>query len=166
MVIRTISVDDAENFLSLTEKIVGETDFMLFEEGESEITIEQQTSMIKSFLESENSTILVAEESRGLIGYIMAIGGRAKRNKHSVSIVIGVLQQYAGQGIGKKLFASLEEWARKNEINRLELTTMVHNERARSLYENMGFEIEGVKKRSLMINQTPIDEYYMAKILV
>ena len=39
------------------------------------------------------------------------------------------------------------------------------NERGTGLYRKMGFEIEGLKRRSLNIKGTYVNEYYMAKIL-
>ncbi|MEH6892302.1 hypothetical protein V7024_22075 [Bacillus sp. JJ864] len=40
--IRLIAERDAESFLELCKKIDGETEFMLFEDGERSTTIEQQ----------------------------------------------------------------------------------------------------------------------------
>ena len=42
---------------------------------------------------------------------------------------------------------------------------MVDNHAGIALYKKMGFEIEGVKKDSLLINDQYVDEYYMSKIL-
>lgn len=36
----------------------------------------------------------------------MAVGGNAKRNKHSAYIVMGILGEYRGKGIGAMLFKS------------------------------------------------------------
>lgn len=93
-------------------------------------------------------------------------GGSVRRNRHSAYIVIGILKQYQGQGIGAALFRELDRWARDTEIVRLELTVMAHNELAISLYFKNGFEIEGTKRKSLMIDGQWVDEYYMSKILV
>jgi len=41
----------------------------------------------------------------------------------------------------------------------------VHNIRAIALYENCGFEREGLKRHSLRIDGTYVDEYYMSKLL-
>jgi RimJ/RimL family protein N-acetyltransferase len=41
----------------------------------------------------------------------------------------------------------------------------VYNEAALALYRKMGFEIEGKKRHSLLINNTYVDEYWMAKLL-
>jgi len=59
----------------------------------------------------------------------------------------------------------MERWAREKEIRRLELTVVVHNEAALAFYRRMGFEIEGRKKHSLLINNCYVDEYLMAKLL-
>jgi RimJ/RimL family protein N-acetyltransferase len=78
---------------------------------------------------------------------------------------VGILQEFWGKGIGTKLFEQLEEWARHQQIHRIELTVMVHNESAVALYKKMGFEIEGLKKHSLLVREEYVDEFYMAKLL-
>jgi RimJ/RimL family protein N-acetyltransferase len=34
-----------------------------------------------------------------------------------------------------------------------------------SLYQKMGFQVEGIKKDSLLVDGVYVDEYYMGKIL-
>lgn len=165
MMIREIKESDAEGFLHLLKKLDEETEFMMFEPGERSTKIEEQRNEIKGILLRNNETILVAEKNGHLIGYIGAYGGRYIRNRHTAHIVIGILQDFAGQRIGTKLFTELERWAYKHKVHRLELRVMVHNERAIGLYEKMGFEIEGMKRHSLFINGSYVDEYYMAKLL-
>lgn len=167
MIIREIKESDAELFLGLCKKLEEETQFMMFEPKERRTKIEEQRNEIKDILLRDNGTILVAEKDGHLIliGYISAYGGRYKRNRHTAHIVIGILQDSAGQGIGTKLFTELERWAYKHKVHRLELRVIVHNERAIGLYKKMGFEIEGTKRHSLFINGSYIDEYYMAKLL-
>lgn len=41
---------------------------------------------------------------------------------------------------------------------------MCPNEMAKHLYEKNGFIVEGVKKKSMIVDGTYVDEYYMAKI--
>lgn len=91
--------------------------------------------------------------------------GAANRIKHSAYIVIGILKDYRGQEIGTKLFERLEKWASENAIIRLELIVMTHNESAIGLYKKMGFKIEGLKEKSLIVDENYVDEYYMGKIL-
>jgi RimJ/RimL family protein N-acetyltransferase len=165
MNVRHVTVDDAEELAHLILQVEKEAAFMLFEAGERALTPEQQRNQIEAMMNEENSTILVAEADGKLVGYLVARGGRARRNKHTVYIVIGVLASYRGKGIGTMLFAELECWARTKGVHRLELTVVVNNQRAVSLYRKMGFEQEGIKRHSLLINGKYVDEYYMAKLL-
>jgi RimJ/RimL family protein N-acetyltransferase len=165
MNIRQITESDAESFLYLCKTIDAESDFMLFEHGERQTTVEQQRARIANMLKTGRSTIFVAEMNHRLVGYLAAIGGENRRNRHRAYIVIGILEQFTGKGIGTQLFKALEEWATKNDIHRLELTVMAHNERAIALYKKMGFEIEGIKKHSLLVKGKYVDEYYMAKLI-
>jgi len=165
MLIRTIRPDDAEQFLNLRKKLDQETQFMMLEPGERMTTVQEERDQIQRLLLQENSTIFVAEHDGQLVGYLSATGGQFRRNRHSVHIVIGILQDFTGQGIGGQLFAALEEWAHQKSITRLELTVMTHNQAGLALYKKRGFTIEGTKKHSLLINGQYIDEYYMAKLL-
>lgn len=165
MIIRTIRESDAEQFLNLCNKLDTETQFMMLEPGERTTTPEEQRTQIEDLLKHENQTIFVAEHDDQLVGYLAAIGGQSKRNRQSVYIIIGILQAFTGQGIGTKLFQTLEEWAHQQHIHRLELTVMSHNKAGVALYKKQGFEIEGTKRHSLMVNGQFVDEYYMAKLL-
>ncbi|MCA1029748.1 GNAT family N-acetyltransferase [Bacillus timonensis] len=166
MNIREIKVSDAENFLTLSKKLDQETSFMLYEPNERKTNVEQQTKALQRILESESSTIFVAEDTNeSLIGFLAVIGGNVQRKLHTAYLAIGILQDYARQGIGNRLFDVMEEWATNKEIHRLELTVMTHNEAGIALYKKRGFFIEGTKKHSLKINGQYVDEYYMAKLL-
>jgi RimJ/RimL family protein N-acetyltransferase len=165
MLIREIKLDDAESFVNLIKKVESESKFMLFESGERSISLEEQVKRIEVMRKSENSTILIAEEDKQLIGYLIAIGGNAKRNKHSVYLVIGVLAQYRGLGVGTQLFEQLEKWATEHDVHRLELTVVTRNETGIRLYKKMGYDIEGTKRHSLYIEGNYVDEYYMSKFL-
>lgn len=165
MEIREIRIEDARRFVDLIKRVESESDFMLMEPGERMLTVEQQIKRIEGMKKSNNSTIFLAEKDEELIGYLIAVGGTVTRNKHSVYLVVGILQQYRGLGIGTKLFQQLDVWAIAKEIHRLELTVIKHNTSALALYRKMGFEIEGTKKHSVKIGDEFVDEFYMAKLL-
>jgi RimJ/RimL family protein N-acetyltransferase len=165
MIIRTIRESDAEQFLSLCNKLATETQYMMLEPGERTTTPEEQRAQIEQLLQHMNQTVFVAENDEQLVGYLAAIGGEFKRNRQCAHIIIGILQAFTGQGIGTKLFQSLEEWAHQQHMHRLELTVMAHNKAGVALYKKQGFEIEGTKRHSLLVNGHFVDEYYMAKLL-
>lgn len=165
MVIREIELTDVENFTRIIQQVEADSEYMLMEPGERQATPEQHWQRIELMKKSGNSTIFVAEDGGALVGYMFAIGGTARRNKHSAYLVVGILKDYRGQGIGTKLFEKLDRWAVEHEIHRLELTVVTRNEAGAALYKKMGFGIEGTKKHSLLIAGEYVDEYYMAKLL-
>lgn len=165
MKIRHIKVSDAEKYLNLCRQTDAESDFLLYEAGERPTTIDEQEKHIKAIVAQENSTIFVVEDNNKLVGYLMAIGGKARRNKHSLYIVISILKSYTGKGIGTSLFKTMEDWAQECNIYRFELGLMATNFAAFALYKKMGFEIEGVKKDAFYVNGEYINEYMMAKFL-
>jgi RimJ/RimL family protein N-acetyltransferase len=165
MNIRTIRESDSEQFLLLGKVVDQETQFMMLEPGERTMTIEEQTQRIKSILSQDNQMIFVVEHENRLVGFLGAFGGGFYRNRHCAYIVIGIVQAYVGQGLGKQLFLALEKWAIDQKLHRLELTVMCHNERGIRLYQKMGFKTEGIKQDSLWVKGKYVDEYYMAKIL-
>jgi RimJ/RimL family protein N-acetyltransferase len=165
MNIREVMESDAECFGLLIQEVESSTNFMLFGPGEREINPERQLNMIRSFKEEPNSTIFVCECEKELVGYLIAKGGFAERNRHSAYLVIGILEKYRGKGIGTSLFEKLHKWANEKQIHRLELTVMAHNVHAIALYKKMGFEVEGTKRNSLKINNEYVDEYFMSMLL-
>ncbi|MEO2204824.1 GNAT family N-acetyltransferase [Paenibacillus pabuli] len=165
MFIREIKPEDAEGFSLLMKQVETEADYMLMEPGERKGSPEQQRKWLERVDVENNSTVLVAEQDGQLVGYLAVIGGDTRRTKHSCYLVIGILKEYTGRGIGTHLFQRLEEWAMTHNILRLELTVVIQNEAGVSLYKKMGFEIEGIKRNSLWINDTLFDQYVMSKLL-
>lgn len=163
--IRTINEGDAENFLALRRQLDRESKFMMLEPGERKTTLEEQVQYIQRLLSDDRQAILLAEVNGELIGYLSVSGEHFARNKHTAYIVIGILEQFTGKGIGTALFERMESWARERGMHRLELTVMAHNERGVGLYKKMGFEIEGTKRDSLRVDGCYVDEYYMSKLI-
>lgn len=165
MIIRCAVEEDAAAFLTCVKQLDEETKFMLFEPGERDVTIEDQARTLRKIQDSGHSIYFIALEDDRIVGFIAGIGSSIKRISHSLMIVIGILKDYHGQGIGTQLFNRIEEWAKEHGKERLELTVMTHNEHALGLYKKQGFEIEGTKRHSLMIDGQSINEYYMAKLI-
>lgn len=164
MIIRPIHLNDAERFLELSKK-VEESGFMLYEPHENKRTVEQQMKIIEDILSVKNSIIFVAEIDNKLVGFIQAIGGRLKRNRHSAYLVLGVQEDFQGMGIATKLMNQIFSWAKEQDISRLGLTVIKNNDKAFNLYRKMGFVIEGEKVHSLKINGEFVNEYYLYKLI-
>lgn len=167
MEFRNLRVEEAEAFWNMMNQLDNETDFMLYEPGErgkNGKSIKNLERMIESSISGENF-LLIAEADHQIVGYILAEKGRLNRISHRAYIVVGIRECYRGNGIGTEFFKRLEGWAREQGIVRLELTVVCSNVIAKRLYEKNGFVVEGIKRKSMLINGTYVDEYYMAKIL-
>lgn len=163
--IRMIQESDAVSFMNLNMKLDRETRFMMLEPDERSSDPDYYGRQISELLASKNSMIFVVDNGAELLGYIGLFGGRFRKILHSAHIVIGIINEYRGKGLGKALFETAEQWAKDVGISRLELTVVTANEPAVALYKKRGFETEGLKKNSLLIDGEFADEYYMGKIL-
>jgi len=162
---RAARPDDAAAYLALKQRLDQETSFMLIEPAERTDTVPDLATAIEHAAGSANSVIIVAEAAGQLLGYVEASGGSFRRNRGTAHMVIGVIAAASGQGVGSGLMRHLEDWAAANQIHRLELTVMAHNERARGLYERMGFAVEGRRQECLLVDGELVDELYMAKLI-
>lgn len=159
---RNLSIEDAERFWALMDRLDHETKYMLYEPGERTRDLSQVRSVIRD--SQRDDFLLAAETEHRLVGYISAQRGRQRRIAHTAYIVVGVLRDYRGQGIGTEFFKRLDAWAGQTHITRLELTVICENEAALRLYTKSGFQIEGVRRNSIFADGRYLDEYYMAKL--
>ncbi len=164
VIIRPIEENDAESLWQMMSSLDVETKYMMYEPNERTKNIDRIKSTIKEAATGDN-LFLVAEADHEIVGYISAQKGILRRVKHSAYIVVGIRAAYQRQGIGTSFFMQLDKWADDKGVTRLELTVMCINDAAKNLYEKNGFVVEGIKKNSMVVDGTYVDEYYMAKLL-
>lgn len=159
---RTPRPDEAKAYYDMLCALDCETRFMMLEPGERRY----DESALRARLESaqDEDFLVCAWDGDAPVGFLSAERGRYRRNRHSAYVVVGVRAAYRSQGIGSEFFRRLDQWARQTGVTRLELTVMCHNEAALRLYQKNGFEIEGRARQTMIVDGTPVDEYYMAKL--
>ena len=155
--------EEAETFWELMNALDYETEYMLFEPGERVKNLSRMEMIIENAIAGKDF-ICIAEVAGNFVGYLSAQREMIKRVAHSAYVVVGIRKEFQNQGIGKRLFEQLDEWAKEQSVKRLELTVICENARAKHLYEKMGFQIEGTKKKSVLVDERFLDEFYMAKI--
>jgi len=156
---------DAAALLELKRQLDRETAFMMYEPGERDSPVQDLAAELASVTRSANSAVLLAELADQLVGYVQLTGGSLRRSRATAYVVIGVLAQAAGRGIGTRLLTQARAWAAACGLHRLELTVMAHNTRAIRLYERMGFAVEGRRSECLLVDGQFIDELTMALLL-
>lgn len=165
MFIREANPDDAGDIITLFQQLYSETTFLLYEPGEFVPRVNEYAHRIGQTAKDENGVMFIAEADRGMVGIIFGNRGTAKKTRHSLFVVMGVLRSHWNQGVGRSLLAAVERWATAHGLHRLELTVQTRNAVAIALYEKSGFVSEGVKRHSLRSGTQFIDEMLMSKLI-
>lgn len=164
-ILRIAGPDDAAALMKLKQSLDEQTSFMLLEPDERDTSIQTLARHLEEVSRSENSVVIVADRLGHLVGYVELIGGRFRRDRFTTHVVIGVLTEASGAGIGTGLLEEAKRWATARGLHRMELTVMAHNHRAIALYERMGFVHEGRRVECLLIDGKFLDELNMAMTL-
>ena len=151
-IVRSAIEKDAKNLSDVRLQIDGETENLDREFGESYIDESGFKELIKVDTESINNVFLVAEVNGQIIGFARCEGNKLKRISHKVEFGICVLEEYWGQGIGKNLLKESVHWADSNGIKKITLNVLETNVKAIKLYQNNGFEIEGILKKDKILS--------------
>ena len=96
---------------------------------------------------SQGTRVFVAEEARGHgLGFVHLCEGEDYYGGacgHAGDIVVAPAAR--GRGVGRALLAAAERWAREQGYRMLTLNVFLKNEKARALYEDLGYEAETVR---------------------
>ena len=164
MQVRKANENDAKEIISVMMDAEA-SGFMLYGPGERQIESASLSKFINSINNAAKSGFFIAEENEEILGYLMLKSENLMRTSHRASMAIGVHSKSRGKGVGTQLFEYVSNWAKQVDLHRLELTVIEHNEQAIHLYKKMGFELEGIKRDSLLINNQYVNELYMSKLL-
>ncbi len=89
--------------------------------------------------------IFVADASGKIAGYVMVLASVRSGDiddgnlEHGLIADLVVLQEFRGNGVGKRLMATAETYAKEQNVNWLRISVLAKNLNARSLYANAGF---------------------------
>lgn len=165
VVVREIIPDDAAAYVQLRLQIDRECRFMAFQADAGLLSLKRLRGRLALMLSTDNQTIFVADAAGELIGFLCATGGVYRHDHHNVQIVIGVREAFTCRGVGTRLMQACEQWAREQQLYRLELNVATHNQVAIALYKKFGFEVERLAKAMLRIDDEYVDLYTMSKVL-
>ena len=166
VLIKTPSVDDAEELLKVHNQILRETEFVLSAPEDPELSIEEEKAFIEKNING-NGYFLVVYIDGKIAGMSGINFNRHFRARHKGSIGISLLKEYWNLGIGSALFEIMLDLANKQEgIEILTLEYVSGNDRGRGLYQKFGFKPYGVCPKALKFKDgTYGDEVMMIKYL-
>ena len=164
ILVRRAAAADAAEMLALRIKLITETSFMLLEQGEYQLSAEDEAKRIERFNARDNCLMIVAEEQGQLIGTLSAYGGETRRIRHRATVALGVAREHWGKGAATAMLEFALQWSLEQGLRRVELTVHTANDRAIAVYRRCGFEVEGIRRSSLLVDGRYVDEYLMAVI--
>ncbi|NLW73183.1 MAG: GNAT family N-acetyltransferase [Chloroflexi bacterium] len=164
MEFRSVAISDVDALWELQTQLDNETKFMLYEAGERKKDLGPVEEVIRPVLQGRDFFEVAVEDDK-LVGYLSARRGALARTQHSVYVVTGVLKAYQNRGIATTFFTHLDQWARQNNVKRMELVVMAPNEAAIHVYQKAGFVLEGTLRYAVVVDGKFIDEFTMAKLI-
>ena len=94
---------------------------------------------LAEIINSGNTLIFVAEENGKIIGTLTLIRYRIPTGKKTWIEDVVVDKSMRGKGIGKMLTQFVIDWAKKNDIDKIDLTSSPFRIEANELYRKIGF---------------------------
>jgi ribosomal protein S18 acetylase RimI-like enzyme len=98
---------------------------------------------------ANDSAQFVAVSGQRVVGWADVLPAWPHALSHRGSLGIGVLPEFRGRGIGKRLLEACIAKAWSRGITRIDLESRADNTSAIRLYERLGFAREAVKRRAM-----------------
>jgi len=138
---------DARRLVELARAVAAEPEGWLLADARWRSESEERR-YIRTLQRHPDAALLVAELSGdGLVGRLSVMRDPHPASKHVADLGVMVAAGHRRRGIGTALMAAAEDWARSARIGKLELHVFPYNEPALRLYEKLGYEREGLRRR-------------------
>ena len=169
VVVKTPEIKDALNVINHIITVAKSTHFLLSEPEDFQKYLDdlsKEEERIQQYRDGKDYMFAVYLEDK-----VIAISSldlrKHLKDQHRASIGIGIQKEYWNLGIGTLLFNLMIETARSIPgIEQLELGVVTSNERAKRLYEKMGFKKVGTLPHQLKLKDgTYFDEDMMVLFL-
>jgi RimJ/RimL family protein N-acetyltransferase len=117
---------------------------------------------LRSIRRSARAAVFVAETPEGIVGRLSLARDPHPASPHVADLGLMVAQSHRRRGIGTALLEQAVDWARAVGVSKLELHVFPHNEPALALYEQFGFQREGLRRGHFVRAGELLDAILMA----
>ncbi|MCR5671069.1 MAG: GNAT family N-acetyltransferase [Butyrivibrio sp.] len=164
--IRSSGPEDAQKVKLHRELTSAETHFMAREPEDGPFNLEKVVEGLAVVAESERDFMVSAFIGDELIGDLGVTLVRPHvKYLHRAYLGMSIRQAYTGMGLGSFMMQVALEQAKENGFEQVELGVFSDNDRAKHMYEKMGFKEFGVNPRAFKLKDgTYRDEIIMANI--
>ena len=152
-----------DDFWSAVDSVARERKYLAFLEGPP---IQMTKDFVLGNIQSNWPHLVAINDEGKIIGWCDISALDRPIFAHIGSLGIGVLAPYRGKGIGKTLIGAALKQAKLKGLTRIELTVRENNTSDIALYEQFGFEKEGVHKNAVCIDGHYENHIFMALLWV
>ncbi|MCI6039142.1 MAG: GNAT family N-acetyltransferase [Clostridiales bacterium] len=164
--LRTAAPEDASKMIAYLRACAEETDFLLRVPEEWDIPVETEEALLRDMARQQGSRMLACIVNGEIAGTCQIVCMNRVKTRHRATVSIALRRAYWGEGIPGPMFEEMEAFARNSGVIQLELAYVQGNERARRLYERMGFVETGRGPDAIRLRDgTLLDEIFMMKKL-
>ncbi len=125
--------------------------------------VEELRAFVLGSIEKRNPMVFAMDEER-LVGWCDITRSSDDMSGHSGHLGMGVLPDYRGLGIGRRLIEAALAAAKAENIPRVELTVYASNAAAIGLYRKTGFADEGRMRSYVILRGQYVDALNMARV--
>jgi len=163
--VRPAEPGDAARLVELARDVGGEEEGWLITGGEWR-TPGEERRYLRSIRRHPDAAVFVAETDGTIIGRLSIARDVHPASDHVADVGLMVDRGHRRLGAGTALMVEAERWARQVGVRKLELHVFPYNEAAIALYEGLGYEREGFRRRHYCRGGELVDAILMAKELV
>jgi|GEM_PF-1067552 len=138
-VLRTAVPEDAAQMIAYLRACAEETDFLLRLPEEWDISVETEEALLRDMAHQTENRMLVCSVKGEIAGTCQVACMNRLKTRHRATVSIALRRAYWGQGIPGPMFEEMEAFARGRGVMQLELAYAQGNDRARRLYDRLGF---------------------------
>ncbi|MFJ8063554.1 GNAT family N-acetyltransferase [Psychrobacillus sp. NPDC096426] len=167
MEIKLLTPNDASAYWELRLEALQQSPEAFGTSYEEAIQRTNPIERVESNLRTEGNYTFGAFHQDKLVGMVTLFQESYLKMKHRANIfAMYVSPQVRGLGAGKALLMEAINKARTiEEIEKVNLSVVSTNEKARNLYTQLGFKVFGVEEKALKVADTYYDEDHMTLIL-
>lgn len=149
IVIRQIREDDAPGFCAALDSVCRERKYL----ARLEAPPLDRTQAFVSANVKAGYPQLVAEDAGKIVGWCDVLPGDFNSGTtHVGRLGMGLLKEYRGRKIGRRLIEATIKEAQRLGLEKIELTVHALNAPAIALYRSVGFKDEGTRKRAWFVD--------------
>ena len=156
--IEPMMLDHVEGYRRALDVVARERKYLTMLEAQPE---PDTLRFVKSNLENGNP-MMVALAGDKVIGWCDVRREFFPSRAHRGTLGIGLLPEWRGRGVGRRLLEATLAQARRSGFKRIELDVHADNSRAIAFYEKVGFVREGVVRDASLIDSVFRDAILMA----